>query len=109
MKVREERRKTAAVLFRRLRAPFRFSLSSFQWDQRTAMTQQSNDARRQFRRLACLGLPLGLAILLGACREEEQGRSLHYEKGTYQGAADETIDAETQAQLRHRLRTQRAP
>ena len=33
-------------------------------------------------------LTLSLAVALTACREEEQGRKLQYEKGTYLGQAD---------------------
>jgi len=48
-------------------------------------------------------------LSLGACREEEQGRSLHYEKGTYQGAPDEALDPGTVSNLQQRLYNQRAP
>jgi len=54
-------------------------------------------------------LPLTLVLTLSACRDEEQGRSLHYEKGTYQGAADTSLDQDTVSKLQQRVNNQRAP
>jgi len=61
------------------------------------------------RRGLSLLLPMVFVLSLGACREEEQGRSLHYEKGTYQGAPDEALDPGTVSNLQQRLYNQRAP
>lgn len=45
-------------------------------------------------------------LLLAACDPEEQGRVLHYEKGTYLGQTDEPISEETRRDLRDRARHQ---
>lgn len=39
---------------------------------------------------------------LAACRPEEQGRPLTYEKGVYLGAADTELDDQTLSSLRER-------
>ncbi len=71
------------------------------------MTQQLQQ-RARLRQAFCWLLPLVVVVALGACREEEQGRSLAYEKGTYQGAVDQGLDPATREALRHRIRNQRA-
>ena len=65
--------------------------------------------RSHLRPVALLLLPAVLALTLGACREEEQGRSLHYQKGIYQGAPDKALDQGTVSQLQQRVSGQRAP
>jgi len=62
-----------------------------------------------WRRVLALVLPLAVLLALGACRKEEQGRSLYYEKGAYQGAPDKGLDQQTVSELRQRLNNQRAP
>ena len=47
---------------------------------------------------AAAGLVLGLA----ACDESEQGRVLYYEKGTYQGQADDGLTDAQREELRSR-------
>ena len=64
--------------------------------------------RPRLRRALCLLLPIVVVVALSACREEEQGRSLGYEKGIYQGAVDEGLDPATREALRQRIRNQRA-
>ena len=54
-------------------------------------------------------LTLSLAVALTACREEEQGRKLQYEKGTYLGQADTPLSAEEKSELRLRATNQRGP
>lgn len=49
---------------------------------------------------------LGVALLQG-CREEEQGRPLTYQKGTYQGQADQPLDATQVDALRQRAAAQK--
>ena len=52
-------------------------------------------------------LPVVAALfLLSGCDEQEQGRILRYEKGTYLGEPDQTLDQETLHRLRHRARLQ---
>lgn len=43
-------------------------------------------------------------VVLAGCDEDEQGRSLYYEKGVYQGAEDTGIDDEVRRELRQRAR-----
>lgn len=45
-------------------------------------------------------------FLLAACDENEQGRILRYEKGTYLGEPDTKLDQETLDSLRQRTRLQ---
>ena len=45
-------------------------------------------------------------FLLTACDEQEQGRILRYEKGTYLGPPDQQLDQETLDRLRQRARLQ---
>ena len=49
-----------------------------------------------------IGGCLLLGLTLSACREEEQGRKLLYDKGTYLGEADEGLSDEDRAKLRQR-------
>lgn len=48
---------------------------------------------------------LALAALAG-CRDQEQGRPLSYEKGTYQGKPDTALPSETLDALRQRAQNQ---
>jgi len=68
------------------------------------------DTTRRFavRGVGLLALGLLLAAL-GACRKEEQGRELHFQKGTYKGQADTPIGEEVANNLRRRTMGQRAP
>jgi len=47
-----------------------------------------------------------MAIVTSSCREEEQGRLLSYEKGTYLGKADSALSAEQLNELANRSRLQ---
>jgi len=47
-----------------------------------------------------------MAIATSSCREEEQGRLLSYEKGTYLGKADSALSAEQLSELANRSRLQ---
>ena len=47
-----------------------------------------------------------LTAVLAGCRENEQGRPLSFDKGTYGGQVDQSIDAETRRQLQDRVRLQ---
>ena len=48
-----------------------------------------------------------LAPPLAGCREAEQGRTLDFNKGVYQGQADEKLNTEQAKDLRERLELQR--
>ena len=58
-------------------------------------------------RFGLLVFVLAPVMLLGACREEEQNRTLNLEKGTYQGAVDTPLAEEERQVLRQRARNQR--
>jgi hypothetical protein len=49
---------------------------------------------------------LAAAIGLTACDEAEQGRILHYKKGTYLGKKDQTLSQAKRDELRQRVRLQ---
>jgi hypothetical protein len=48
-----------------------------------------------------------VALPLAGCREAEQGRTLDFNKGVYQGQADEKLNAEQDKELRERVERQR--
>lgn len=54
----------------------------------------------------CVVFALCLLLPLAACREEEQGRPLTYEKGVYGGPEDEALTEEDREELRMRARDQ---
>ena len=61
------------------------------------------------RTLTLVALSLSLAGLsLAACDEDEQGRIMRYEKGTYLGAPDTPLTPEQIDELRHRATLQGA-
>jgi hypothetical protein len=47
-------------------------------------------------------LALASALVVQGCREEEQDRPLTYDKGTYQGQADQKLDQQQVEALRQR-------
>jgi hypothetical protein len=52
-------------------------------------------------------LALGMAIGLAGCREEEQGRAMHLEKGVYSGKSDTELTEEQRRALEQRGRLQK--
>jgi hypothetical protein len=48
----------------------------------------------------------GLVLALSACDESEQGRILHYEKGTYLGQVDRGLSEAQREELRARASLQ---
>lgn len=58
------------------------------------------------RRIALVMLGLA-ALAVAGCREEEQGRILQFEKGTYLGRPDTPIDDATRGALQDRTRGQK--
>ena len=50
---------------------------------------------------------LGVALLLPACREDEQNRPLMYDKGSYSGPIDPPLGAQQVEQLRQRAQNQK--
>jgi hypothetical protein len=63
-------------------------------------------ARRLRRVLPALALA-ALVLVLQACREDEQDRPFVYDKGTYQGPADEKLEQDQIDALRQRAAGQR--
>lgn len=59
------------------------------------------------RKLTFLTGLVALALALGACDPEEQGRILQYEKGTYLGQPDDELSPEAREAIRNRGRLQR--
>ena len=47
-----------------------------------------------------------VAVGTSACREEEQGRPLNYDKGTYLGKSDTSLNSEQLGQLTSRSQLQ---
>ena len=50
---------------------------------------------------------VGVALLVGSCRESEQGRILFYEKGTYLGKREAPLTDDQAETLRQRATRQR--
>ncbi|MCG8360581.1 MAG: hypothetical protein MI920_33880 [Kiloniellales bacterium] len=50
----------------------------------------------------CTAVMLAMGLALAGCDENEQGRILRYEKGTYLGPADTPLDEATRDELRQR-------
>jgi len=64
--------------------------------------------RRTAARRAMVILALaGLALMVQACREDEQDRPFVYDKGTYGGPADEKLEQDQIDALRQRAAGQR--
>jgi len=55
--------------------------------------------------VACIAIA---ATALGGCREEEQGRVLSFQKGSYLGEPDQNLSAEQVEALRQRAAQQRS-
>ena len=53
-----------------------------------------------------LSIVFGAGLLLSACDETEQGRTLRYEKGSYLGQKDQVLTERQQVDLRARTRMQ---
>lgn len=49
---------------------------------------------------------VAVAVGTSACREEEQGRPLNYDKGTYLGKSDTSLNSEQLRELTSRSRLQ---
>ena len=60
------------------------------------------------RTATVMGLAAAVALTLGACREEEQGRRMMYEPGVYKGKADTPISAAAKRSLKTRIQRQNA-
>lgn len=58
------------------------------------------------KRLIPLSFGAVLVLGLAACDEDEQGRILFYEKGTYLGPTDSELSDETRERLRARTSLQ---
>ena len=62
-------------------------------------------SKKLSRFVAAAAVVLAMAAVAG-CRDEEQGRILHYEKGTYLGKPDQKLTAAQEQELRARARNQ---
>lgn len=58
------------------------------------------------QRKTLLLLAASAAIVLGGCREEEQNRVMHIEKGEYRGPADTPLSEDDLRALRQRAKQQ---
>ena len=58
------------------------------------------DSMNGGRIVAVVGAVLASALLLSACRAEEQGRVLRYQKGAYLGKADPALGRDQVDRLR---------
>jgi hypothetical protein len=58
------------------------------------------------RKLLPIAASVGVVLGLAACDEAEQGRILHYEKGTYLGQPDNDLTNQQRDELRARARLQ---
>ena len=58
---------------------------------------------KQFSKFFVIFFILIAVFNLSACRKEEQGRPLNYNKGVYQGNADSSLTDGTVYQLRKRV------
>ena len=54
------------------------------------------------RRCLAIGAAALMVTALGACRGDEQGRPLTYEKGVYGGQPDESLSEEQRRELNRR-------
>lgn len=61
---------------------------------------------RIMNRIALGLFALVLVLPAAGCREDEQGRPLHFEKGVYGGSEDETLTQQDRDALRERAREQ---
>ena len=62
---------------------------------------------RQFMTKTALTLAIVVvSMAISSCREEEQGRLLSYEKGTYLGKSDTSLNSEQLGELTGRSRLQ---
>jgi hypothetical protein len=50
---------------------------------------------------------VGVALMAQGCREDEQNRPLLYDKGSYQGQPDQTLNSEQVDTLRQRAARQK--
>jgi hypothetical protein len=62
--------------------------------------------KNKYLRLVAVGVLLAALPAVSGCREEEQGRILHYQKGTYLGKPDQKLSAAQEQELRARARNQ---
>lgn len=61
---------------------------------------------RKMNSAVAAAILLSVGVTLSACEEDEQDRVLRYDKGTYLGEEDQSLDQETLDELRNRARNQ---
>ncbi|MEE8445494.1 MAG: hypothetical protein V3S44_09105 [Alphaproteobacteria bacterium] len=64
--------------------------------------------KQSIRTMLLVGGVVAASLALGACRENEQGRPLSYDKGKYAGKPDTEISAAARRGIRDRVRHQGA-
>lgn len=75
--------------------------------QQEVQTSFERHLRRGARRCMALLALAAVTFAVQACREDEQDRPLVYDKGTYQGPADEQLGQDQVDALRQRAAGQR--
>jgi hypothetical protein len=78
--------------------------------QQAEQVVQTSTGRRHrvaVRRIMAILALASLAVVVQACREDEQDRPFVYDKGTYQGQADEKLEQDQIDALRQRAAGQR--
>lgn len=60
------------------------------------------------KRIALAGCLVAVGLALGGCRENEQDRTLMFDKGKYLGKPDRPLSDEQVDELRHRAEQQRS-
>jgi hypothetical protein len=75
--------------------------------EQVVQTSTGRHHRVAVRRIAALLALASLAVVVQACREDEQDRPFVYDKGTYQGPADEKLEQDQIDALRQRAAGQR--
>ena len=63
---------------------------------------------KPFRTAFLVAGVVAAGLALGACRENEQGRPLNYQKGKYAGKPDTELSAEARRSIQDRVRHQGA-
>lgn len=59
------------------------------------------------KRLLVITMTVVCPFMLTACKQDEQGRPITYEKGVYGGAEDQTLTKQQQEKLRARANFQK--
>ena len=86
-------------------APFALRLANKKKSKEAAHPPMIHSLLKFLASAALIGI---VASGLGGCREEEMGRPLFHDKGSYTGPADEPLAPEVRDELRRRINGQRS-